>query len=144
MEWYCRISGVAGSVMYRGSPETGCGFYAQPTGKCTPVSIESLYRAPPLLSSYRIARSQTGNGHVVYCVSAPMTAHHEEIEIKLRVPDAAALRSRLKRLRAREITPRTYESNTLFDTPQQFLRRRGKLIRIRVEILSANLSKKRL
>jgi adenylate cyclase class 2 len=72
-----------------------------------------------------------------------MTAHHEEIEIKLRVPDAAALRSRLKLLRAREITPRTYESNTLFDTPEQYLRRRGKLIRIRVEILSANLSKKR-
>jgi adenylate cyclase class 2 len=88
-------------------------------------------------------RSQTENGRVVYCVSEPMTAHHEEIEIKLRVPDAAALRSRLKRLRTREITPRTYESNTLYDTPEQYLRRRGKLIRIRVEIRAANLSKKR-
>jgi hypothetical protein len=128
--------------MCRGSPETGRGFYAQPAGKCTPVGIESLYRAPPLLSSYGIVRSQTENGRVVYCVSEPMTAHHEEIEIKLRVPDAAALRSRLKRLRTREITPRTYESNTLYDTPEQYLRRRGKLIRIRVEIRAANLSKK--
>jgi adenylate cyclase class 2 len=71
-----------------------------------------------------------------------MTAHHEEIEIKLRVPDAAALRSRLKHLRAREITPRTYESNTLYDTPEQDLRRRGKLIRIRIEIPAVSLTKK--
>ena len=60
----------------------------------------------------------------------PKPAHREEIEIKLRVQDIAALRSRLKRLRAREITPRTHESNTLYDTPRQDLRRRGQLIRI--------------
>jgi adenylate cyclase class 2 len=72
-----------------------------------------------------------------------MTAQREEIEIKLRVPDTAALRGRLKRLLACEIIPRTYESNTLYDTPKQFLRRRGKLIRIRVEILAADLSRKR-
>jgi adenylate cyclase, class 2 len=59
--------------------------------------------------------------------------HRKEIEIKLRVPDVAALRNRLKRLRAREISPRTYESNTLYDTPRQELRRRGRLIRIRIE-----------
>jgi hypothetical protein len=32
----------------------------------------------------------------------PKTAHREEIEIKLRVPDVAALRRQLKRLRAQE------------------------------------------
>jgi adenylate cyclase class 2 len=60
-------------------------------------------------------------------------APREEIEIKLRVSDAAAIRARLKRLRAREISPRTYESNTLYDTPRQDLRRRGQIIRIRME-----------
>jgi adenylate cyclase class 2 len=63
----------------------------------------------------------------------PKTAHREEIEIKLRVPDVAALRSHLKHLRAREVTPHTHESNTLYDTPQKNLRRRGQLIRIRIE-----------
>jgi adenylate cyclase, class 2 len=71
-----------------------------------------------------------------------MTAPHEEIEIKLHVPDAAALRNCLERLGAREITPRTHESNTLYDTPEQYLRRRGKLIRIRIEIPATNPSKK--
>lgn len=56
-----------------------------------------------------------------------------EIEIKLRVLDAKALRLRLKRLRAREIIPRTYESNTLYDTPAKDLTRHGKLLRIRIE-----------
>jgi adenylate cyclase class 2 len=63
----------------------------------------------------------------------PKTPHHEEIEIKLHVQDVAALHSRLKRLKAREISPRTYESNTLYDTPRKNLRRYGQLIRIRIE-----------
>ena len=71
-----------------------------------------------------------------------MTLNHEEIEIKLRVPDVAAVRSRLKRLRAREISPRTYESNTLYDTPRQHLRRRGQLIRIRIELPARSSAKK--
>ncbi len=73
----------------------------------------------------------------------PTPAHHEEIEIKLRVPDPAALRRRLKRLRALKITPRTYESNTLYDTPQQDLRRRGQLIRIRIEQPASSFKKRR-
>ncbi len=56
-----------------------------------------------------------------------------EIEIKLRVLDVLALRRLLKRLRAREIVPRTYESNTLYDTAGRTLMRRGELIRIRIE-----------
>ncbi len=73
----------------------------------------------------------------------PRPKHRREIEIKLRVPDVAALRSRLKRLRAREITPRTYESNTLYDTPRHDLRRRDQLIRIRTEQLALSIRKRR-
>ena len=83
------------------------------------------------------------DGLDVYCVRMPKTAHREEIEIKLRVPDVAALRSRLKHLRAREISPRTYESNTLYDTPRQDLRRRGQLIRIRIEQPASSFGKRR-
>jgi adenylate cyclase class 2 len=69
--------------------------------------------------------------------------HRDEIEIKLRVPDLAALHGRLKHLRAREIAPRTYESNTLYDTPGQNLRRRGQLIRIRIEQPASSFGKRR-
>lgn len=72
----------------------------------------------------------------------PKTAHREEIEIKLRVPDVAALRSRLKRLRAREISQRTHELNTLYDTPKNDLRRRGQLIRIRIERLASSFRRR--
>ena len=63
----------------------------------------------------------------------PRLGHREEIEIKLAVRNLRDLRARLKRLRAREISPRTHESNTLYDTPAQNLRRRGQLLRIRTE-----------
>lgn len=63
----------------------------------------------------------------------PLATSHQEIEIKLRVQDLDSLRATLKRLRVREITPRTHESNTLFDTPEHDLRRRDQLIRIRIE-----------
>jgi len=62
---------------------------------------------------------------------------YHEIEIKLRVQDLRAMRGRLKRLGAREISPRTHESNTLYDTPAQNLRRTGRLIRIRIERVAA-------
>ncbi len=65
-----------------------------------------------------------------------------EIEIKLRVQEKDALRARLKRIRAREISPRTFESNTLYDTPLQDLRRRGRLIRVRIERTTASSAKK--
>jgi adenylate cyclase class 2 len=69
--------------------------------------------------------------------------HREEIEIKLRVQDVDALRSRLKRLRARETTPRTHESNTLYDTARHDLRRRGQLIRLRIEQPASSFKKRR-
>lgn len=57
----------------------------------------------------------------------------KEIEIKLRVLDASALRNRLKQLHARKVFPRTFESNTLYDTTGKDSARRGQLIRIRIE-----------
>lgn len=61
------------------------------------------------------------------------TTRHQEIEIKLRVRDIAAIRKRLAQLGAQKILPRTFESNTLYDTPGNDLRRRGHLLRIRIE-----------
>jgi adenylate cyclase class 2 len=70
------------------------------------------------------------------------TQQHDEIEIKLRVQDVAAVLSHLKRLKARKISPRTHESNTLYDTSRQDLRRRGQLIRIRVERPASSFGKR--
>ncbi len=54
-----------------------------------------------------------------------------EVEIKFIIHDLAALQSKLKSTGFREITPRTHEMNTLYDTPSQDLRRRGELLRLR-------------
>ena len=62
-----------------------------------------------------------------------VSANRDEIEIKLRVQDIGAIRKLLKQFRAKEIIPRTFESNTLYDTPRQNLRRQGRIIRIRIE-----------
>ncbi len=57
---------------------------------------------------------------------------HKEIEVKLRVADAAALRRRLHKLGARaDAGGRVHEMNTLFDTPQGGLAKQGQLLRIR-------------
>jgi adenylate cyclase class 2 len=60
----------------------------------------------------------------------------QEIEIKLRIGDAQALRHTLKRLGARPVgggTGRVHEWNVLFDTPEGDRARRGQLLRIRTE-----------
>jgi adenylate cyclase class 2 len=69
---------------------------------------------------------------------------NQEIEIKLRVDDVAALRTRLKRLGARKSRPRTYESNTIYDTPEKDLTAHGQLIRIRVESPNSHVARKDL
>jgi len=55
----------------------------------------------------------------------------DEIEIKFRVPDLAALSSRLQQLGLKQITPRTHEMNILFDLPGRPLRAKGDLLRLR-------------
>jgi adenylate cyclase class 2 len=55
----------------------------------------------------------------------------KEIEIKFRVSDARELTRRLRAAQFRQVTPRTHESDTLFDLPGQILRKRGELLRLR-------------
>jgi adenylate cyclase class 2 len=57
---------------------------------------------------------------------------HRETEIKLRIPDLAALIHRLRHLGA-SCSGRVLERNTLFDTPDSDIRRCGRLLRLRVE-----------
>lgn len=70
----------------------------------------------------------------------PMPAAHpisnREIEIKLRIPDLAALLRKLKRLRASP-SRTVFERNTLFDTPSRDFSRRGAILRIRTELPAA-------
>lgn len=54
-----------------------------------------------------------------------------EIELKLPVPDPAAFQSRLHELGFHIETPRTFEHNTLYDTPARDLRTRTEILRIR-------------
>jgi adenylate cyclase class 2 len=58
-------------------------------------------------------------------------ATHNEIEIKFRIDDVAALNRRLRKSGFRLVTPRTHEMNTLYDLPGQVLRKRGELLRLR-------------
>lgn len=54
-----------------------------------------------------------------------------EVEIKFSVEDARGLARRLREAGFRRLTPRTLESNTLYDLPGQPLRKRGEVLRLR-------------
>ena len=54
-----------------------------------------------------------------------------EIELKFVVPDPEALRARVHLLGCCVLSERTFESNTLYDTPERILRGRTELLRIR-------------
>ena len=54
-----------------------------------------------------------------------------EIEVKFEVADAAALERNLRAIGFRCITPRTFERNVLYDTPDRRLRARQSILRIR-------------
>jgi len=56
---------------------------------------------------------------------------HEEIEVKFLVENLMAMRQRLGALGATLSTPRTYEENLLFDTPDAQFRRQGRVLRLR-------------
>jgi len=55
----------------------------------------------------------------------------QEVEIKFRVADEAALLQRAERAGFELTTPATREQNTLYDTPDRQLRQRGQLVRLR-------------
>ena len=54
-----------------------------------------------------------------------------ETEIKFRVEDAGKLAEKLREGGFREKTPRTFESNVLFDTPDRKMRARTEILRVR-------------
>jgi adenylate cyclase, class 2 len=55
----------------------------------------------------------------------------KEIEIKFRVANLGTLARKLRAAGFRLVTPRTHEMNTLYDLPEQALRKRKELLRIR-------------
>jgi adenylate cyclase class 2 len=56
---------------------------------------------------------------------------NSEIELKFSLPDPEALQTRLPTLGFHLVTPRTFEHNTLYDTPNRDLRARREILRIR-------------
>lgn len=54
-----------------------------------------------------------------------------EIELKFSVDDLPALEQKLRALNFHLDTPRTFESNTLYDTPERTLRAQKQILRIR-------------
>jgi adenylate cyclase class 2 len=54
-----------------------------------------------------------------------------EIEIKFRVENSQSLEEKLRSLGFRAVTPRTFERNTLYDSPDRKLRSRQGILRIR-------------
>ena len=67
-----------------------------------------------------------------------------ETEIKFRVSDLAALAQRLQSAGFRCETPRNFESNVLYDTPDRQLRARTEILRIRSYAGRGTLTQKRL
>ena len=55
----------------------------------------------------------------------------DEVEIKFRICDLDGLRAKLHALGFHEVTSRTHEFNTIYDTDQSDLRNRGELLRLR-------------
>jgi adenylate cyclase class 2 len=69
-----------------------------------------------------------------------------EIEIKLPVNDPGKLRAALKSMGARTVhrgTGRIHEWNTLFDTPEQGLRKHEQLLRTRIETPEGKVSRRK-
>jgi len=59
------------------------------------------------------------------------SSSQSEVEIKFVVPDIPTLEAKLRSAGFHVETPRTHELNTLYDFPDQQLRRRGELLRLR-------------
>ncbi|HVP65285.1 MAG TPA: class IV adenylate cyclase [candidate division Zixibacteria bacterium] len=59
-------------------------------------------------------------------------ARHDEVEIKFVVHDVTTLQQSLASNGFEEKTPPTHETNTLYDLPDQQLRNRGELLRLRL------------
>jgi adenylate cyclase class 2 len=60
-----------------------------------------------------------------------MRMHAPEIELKFAVADIERFRARVQSLGVTLVTPRTFEANTLYDTPERDLRVRRQVLRLR-------------
>jgi adenylate cyclase, class 2 len=69
---------------------------------------------------------------------------NSEIELKFPVTDPEALQTRLPTLGFQLVTPRTFEHNTLYDTPNRDLRARREILRIRQYGAVCTVTHKRL
>jgi adenylate cyclase, class 2 len=69
---------------------------------------------------------------------------NSEIELKVPVSDPEALQSRLPQLGFHLVTPRTFEHNTLYDTPNRDLRTRRQILRLRKYGALCTVTHKRL
>jgi len=75
---------------------------------------------------------------VVYTQRMPLRAGPKrEIEIKLHVNDIRAVTSRLQRLGAAS-EGGVHERNTLYDTPKEYFRSTGRLLRVRIDMPAAS------
>jgi adenylate cyclase, class 2 len=54
-----------------------------------------------------------------------------EIEVKIAVPDLDAIRPPLRALGFEQVTPRTFESNTIWDTLERTFKQSGEIVRLR-------------
>lgn len=63
--------------------------------------------------------------HILHCMMAV------ETEVKFRVHDAAHLERQLAAAGFHQLTPRTFEHNLLFDTPDRSLRAKQSILRVR-------------
>jgi adenylate cyclase, class 2 len=69
---------------------------------------------------------------------------NSEIELKFSLPDPEALQTHLPALGFQLVTPRTFEHNTLYDTPNRDLRARREILRIRQYGALCTVTHKRL
>jgi len=61
----------------------------------------------------------------------PLVASSKEIEIKFRIHGPRALTHDLRKAGFRLVSPRTHETNALYDVPEHLLQKRGDLLRLR-------------
>jgi adenylate cyclase class 2 len=71
-----------------------------------------------------------------------MSAHGREVEIKLAMPGVEAARKLLRREGFRVCRKRVFEANSVFDMADGFLRKGGRLLRIRTAGKTATLTYK--
>ena len=60
-----------------------------------------------------------------------MTTSPTETEVKIRIPDPVSILARLRTAGFHESAPRQFETNTLYDTPENRLRQGGMILRLR-------------